>query len=298
MSAVTKVLIIVLVVLCIAFSMTAISFVANSTNWKSLAEEYLNEAQIADAHQRNLMASHAAELASARDTIRSLSDRINQLEVDVQDAAEEAARQAGQIAQLTGDKRQADALAQRLTNELGIAQTGRVAIEGQRKELESRNIDLERRNIDLNDRVNELTTRVTVLVQQQRQQAQQISILRSENQKLAEQVGVRVAGGAIAVPAAGMQGVRPVTGVPFPRISGHVVEVEGPNVTISVGSADQVKKGAIFVVIREGSQYIGDIEITDVEPNLAAGRLVRSAPGVSPRRGDQVQDEHSVVTPK
>lgn len=298
MSAVTKVLIIVLVVLCVAFSMTAISFVASSANWKALAEEYLNEAQIADAHQRNLMAAHAAELASARDTMRNLRDRINQLEADLQDATEQTAHQAGEIAQLQSDNRQADALSQRLTNELGIAQAGRAAVQSQRKELESRNIVLEKRNVDLNERVNELTTRVTVLVQQQRHQAQQMSILRSENQKLAQQAGEPIAGGAEAVPGAGMRGVKPLSGAPVPRISGHVVAVDGDFVTISVGSADQVKKGAIFVIFREGSTYIGDIEITDVEPNLSAGRIIRSVPGVAPRKGDQVQDEYQFLSPR
>ena len=117
MSAVTKVLVVVLVVLCVAFSMTAISFVASSNNWKALAEEYLNEARVAEVHQRNLMASHAAELASARDTIRDLRERVNQVEADLQETGDQVAQQESEIAQLKSEKRQTDALAQRLTNE-------------------------------------------------------------------------------------------------------------------------------------------------------------------------------------
>lgn len=298
MSAVTKVLIVVLAVLCIAFTMTAISFVARSDNWKGVAQEYLNEAQVAAAHQRNQMAAHAAGLASARDSMRNLRERVNQVEADLQESVDQIAQQDGDIAQLKSERRQADALAQRLTNELGIAQAGRGAVESQRKQLESRNIDLERRNVDLNERVNELTTQVTVQVQQQRQQAQQISILRSENRKLAQQVGMPVVRPSGTISGAGMQGVNPMAGVPAVRISGYVKAVDGEYVTVSVGSADQVRKGAIFVIFRGGSQYIADIEITDVEPNLSAGRVLRSAQGVSPGQGDQVLDEHSVVSPR
>ena len=297
MSAVTKVLIVVLVVLCVAFSMSAISFVASVNNWQELAEGYRNQAQVADAHERNQMAARAAELAAARDTIRVLNERINQLEVDLLDANTDVARQQAEIARLGSDKRQADALAQRLTNELGIAQAAREQIDKQRKELENRNIELERRNVDLNDRVNELTTRVTVLVQQQRQQAQQISMLRAEKEKLAQGAGFAGAGAGPRIRPAGMAGVRPAGDVDLPTISGHVVEVDGPNVTVSVGSADLVERGMVLVISRGGTLYIGDIEITDVEPNLSAGRLIRSAEGQNPRKGDQVHDEQQFVNP-
>ncbi len=296
MSAVTKVLIIVLVVLCVAFSMTAIAFVAHSNNWKELAEDFMNEAQIADAHLRSATAAHAAELASARDSIRGLNDRMNGLIGELETSMSEVSRKQGEITRLEADKQQADALAQRLTNELGIAQAGRVAVEGQRAELETRNIELERRNIDLNDRVNELTTRVTVLVQQQRQQAQQIAILRDENQKISQQVGVPVSGAASSLQPAGMASVKPLGQANLPKISGHVVGTEGNFVTISVGSADLVKPGSVFVIIRDGKEYVADIEITDIEPNLSAGRILRSAQGFSPQQGDEAHDEYSFLS--
>ncbi len=277
--------------------MSAISFVASVNNWKVLAEGYRNLAQVADAHERNQMAARAAELAAARDTIRVLNDRINQLEAKLLEANTEVANQKAEIARLSSDKRQADALAQRLTNELGIAQAAREEIEKQRKSLENRNIELERRNVDLNDRVNELTTRVAVLVQQQRQQAQQISMLRAENEKLAQGVGFTAAAAPRLATVPGMAATGMARDAELPTITGHVVEVEGPNVTVSVGSADQVVKGMILVISRGGTQYVGDIEITDVEPNLAAGRLVRSAEGMSPRKGDQVHDEQQFANP-
>ncbi len=297
MSAVTKVLVILLVVLCIAFSMVTIAFTARTFDWKALAEDYRTEAQIANAQQRNLMAAHAAEIASARDTIKNHLDRINALESELQRATPQVASQRGEIAQLTTDKRRADALAQRLTNELGIAQTARNAIEKQRRQIESRNIDLERRNIDLNERVHELTTRVTVLNQKQRQQAQQIHILREENRKIAEQAGVRDMGATAGVfEEPGPANISPAAPASAPRISGHVLYVDRDLVTLSVGSADRVRKGIVFVIFR-GTQYIGDVEITDVEPNLSSGRLIRPVPGVAPAKGDRAEDVYHFATP-
>ncbi len=298
MSAVTKVLVILLVVLCIAFSMTAISITANTANWKSVAEDYRTQAQIAYAAQRSAMASHAAAIASARDSIKNHLSRIGELERESQSSTAEVAAQSGEIALLTGEKRRSDALAQRLTNELGVAQSSRAAIDEQRKQFESRNIELERRNIDLNQRINELTTQVTVLTQQQRQQEQQVHILRDENRKMLDRTGSPVSSGvAAAFEGRGPSGnINPAAAPASPRIAGHVAYVDGNVATLSVGSADRVEVGAVFVIFR-GPEYVADVEITDVEPNLSSGRVIRSAPGVSPAKGDRAEDEFHFATP-
>jgi hypothetical protein len=287
LSAVTKVLVVLLVVFSIAFSMQVIGFAARTEQWKELAEGYQTEAQLANAQSRLLMAADAANLATARDTIKGHLDRILELEEKLQNETERLASQGGEIAQLQTDKRRSDALAQRLTNELGIAQAARSAVEEQRQQFESRNIDLERRNIDLNERVNELTTQVAVLDQKQRQQAQQIHLLREQTSSLAGGQGVIGATGGHDRPSA-FKGA--------PRVKGHVAFVDGDLVTLSVGSADRVDSGMVFVISR-GTQYIGDIKISDVEPNLSTGRIVRSAPGMSPEKGDAVEDEFHFATP-
>ncbi len=297
MSAVTKVLVILLAVICIALSMTVIAFTARTNDWRSLATDYKTKAQLADSAKRAVEAAGVASLAAARDTIQSHLDRIATLEGQVQEFSAESAAQRGEIAQLTVDKRQADALAQRLTNELGIAQSAREAIDKQRQQIETRSIDLERRNIDLNQRVNELTTQVAVMNQQNRQQAQQVHILREENGKLLSQVGLAASGVSASYEGRGpSSNIVPQSAPNAPRIAGQVEFVDGNLVTLSVGSADRVGKGAIFVLSR-GAQYVGDVEITDVEPNLASGRLIRSAPGVSPKKGDSAEDEYHFANP-
>ena len=64
--------------------------------------------------------------------------------------------------------------------------------------------------------------------------------------------------------------------------------MQGDLATISVGSADGVKETAVFVIYR-GREYVGELRVTDVEPNLAAGKIVSSR--MTPRPDDLVADE-------
>jgi N12 class adenine-specific DNA methylase len=55
-------------------------------------------------------------------------------------------------------------------------------------------------------------------------------------------------------------------------LNGLITEVDESMVTISIGSADGVKKGMVFHVTR-GDDFISDILITDVDTNKSAGVL-------------------------
>ena len=72
-------------------------------------------------------------------------------------------------------------------------------------------------------------------------------------------------------------------------IEGKVAKIlDEYSMVINVGRNDGVTEGMVFVIYR-GLDYIGDLKVGVVEPNQAAGRLIRSAG--SPRVGDQVADE-------
>jgi cell shape-determining protein MreC len=175
-----------------------------------------------------------------------------------------------------------------LLAQLQIADAGRAEYRKQRDEIEKRNIELERRNIDLNDRVNEQTARIAVLSEQKRQYEQQLNILKTENEKLARDLG-RPSGASVLEEPSGtaMANVKPLTPISPTPVRGKVLEVSGNLVTISVGSADGVKKDMIFRIER-GAQYVGDLKISVVNPNQAAGRMVRTT--FTPLPGDFVAD--------
>jgi hypothetical protein len=285
LSTLTKIIVVLLVVFCIAFTMSSISFVAQTNEWRALAEAYQQEAHASDTAVRNVLASSAAQMAMDRDAINAHIQRIQNLEGELQDDQQEIADRKAELAQSRAQVAGLDGTVRTLTGELKVGQTGWTQQRQQREQLEQRNIELEKRNLDLNERVNEQTAQLLVLRQQQRQLEQQIHMLRSQ-----PAAGPMAGTEATLTPAgvAGPDAVTAVSPVAVSPIHGRITDVSGALATISVGSADGVQEGMVFVIYR-GLDYIGDLKVGVVEPNQAAGRLIRSAG--SPRVGDQVADE-------
>ncbi len=282
----TKIFIVLLSLFSIAFTSITVAVVAQTANWKDTAEKYKEHAKIADTNLRHEIAANAALLATARDESRELHRRIGDVEGQLQSTRAETAQLRSELAKGASEKSSAEAINRGLLAQLQVADRARAEYRRQRDQLETRNIDLERRSVDLNDRVNELTSQVMVLVEQKRQYEQQINILRRTNEKLSMGAGVAPLGFERPEGAA-MTGVRPMTPVAASAIRGRILEVSGDLVMVSVGSADGVKRDMLFVIHRDG-EYVGDLEITVVDPNQSAGRVVRST--TSPSVDDRVTD--------
>jgi len=286
LSTLTKIFIVLMVVFSIAFTMSTIGFVAKTSRWRDLANEYREETRVVETHMRNLAAAHAAEKTVWVDTKRSLDDRLANLEAELERLRTDLEAERNAIGKLQTEKSNALAHAEQLLGELKIAEAGRREESALRADIEKRNLDLEKRNADLNLRVQEQSAQILVLVQQQRQLEQQVNILREENTRLS---GGEWTGGAVTAAPAGAPAAAPSTApTAVAPIRGEIVEVSGKLATISVGSSDGVREGMVFVIYR-GSEYIGDLEVTDVEPNLSAGKLVQMR--ATPRPTDLVADE-------
>ena len=289
MSILTKVFIVLLVIFSVAFTVMTVSIVAQTTDWRDTAQKYEEHARIADTNLRNLIAANAAELASAHDAGRRHLDRIAELETGLQEVRNEAARLQSEVARTESEKSSSEAINRGLLAQLDACTAGRDEYCAQRDKLGKRNVELERRNIDLNDRVNEQTAQIVVMLEQKRQLEQQINILKSESERLAQQAGRLSTGLAFeGAGGAAMPGVTAATPIAPAAIRGQVIEASANLVTISVGAADGVKKDMVFVIHR-GDQYVGDLKIHLVDSGQSAGRLVSSV--VDPRPGDLVTDE-------
>lgn len=286
MSTLTKILVILLVVFCIAFTMSAISFVARTNEWRALARGYQQEALVSDTYLRNTLAESAAQKALDRDAINAHIARIKELESANQDAARQIAGLKADLAQARAEASSLQGTARTLSGELKVGQAGWAEQRKQRELLQERNLEVEKRNLDLNERVNEQTAQLTVLHQELRRREQQIQILREENRKLAQ--ARRGAAEFETFSPAEQERVTPLTAVASSPIRGRITGISGALATISVGSADGVTEDMVFVIYR-GLDYIGDLEISKVEPNQAAGKIVRAAGAV--RVGDEVADE-------
>ncbi len=288
MSTLTKVFVVLLVVVSIAFASVSVSIVAQTPNWKDTAEKYQEHARIADTNLRHEIAASAALLASARDEVRGHLGKITELETKVQEGRNEAGQLKSDLTRATAEKSSVEALSRGLLAQLQAADASRAEYQKQRNELERSNLDLSQRNVDMNDRVNELTARLDVQLEQKRHCEQQINILRSENERLAQSTRQATIGATLEEPeGAALSGVRAVTAVASRAIRGRVVELSGDLITLSVGGADGVKKDMVFVITRDGD-YVGDVQVTLVKPDESAGRLITSAR--APVTGDSVQD--------
>jgi hypothetical protein len=296
LSTLTKVFTVLLVVLSIVFTVMTISVVAQTANWRDTALKYEENARIADTNLRNMIAASSAELATARDTIKAHLGKIGELETQMQANSAELARLRSDLAKVEAEKSSAEAMNRGLLAQVEAARSGETEYRKQLAGIEKRNIELERRNIDLNDRVNEQTAQIDVLAEQKRQYEQQLNILKEEAGKGSRQASRPGADAALESPAgAAMSNVTALTPGGPTAIRGNVSEVSDNLVTISVGSADGVKKDMVFVIHRDG-QYVGDVKISDVTPNRAAGKLVRTTG--TPAKGDQVTDALAMHTPR
>ncbi len=288
MSTLTKVFIVLLAVFSIAFTMMAISFVVQTNDWKKLADDYRANAQVVESAMRNLAASHAAEKATWLDVRAALDRKIADLELGSQQKAQELAKRDAELTGMTLEKRSADDLANRLSSQLQIAETGWKTESDRANALEQRKLDLEKRNQDLDDRVSEQATQIIAMEQEKRQLEQQVFILRNENKRLA-QAAKEPPTLLAEVPAGVSKGrVLPLTETTGTPIRGRLLDVEGRRASISVGSSDGVEAGMVFVIYR-GGDFIGDLEVTDVEPDKSAGRITLTRG--TPRAGDLVMDE-------
>jgi len=288
LSVLTKVFIVLLVISSIAFTSMTVAVVARTPNWRDLADKYQEHARVADTALRHEIAANAALLATLRDDVQLKLERIGGLETGLQSARNEAAQLRAEVAKAGAERSSAEAMNRGLFAQLQATEKARSEYLKQRDGLEKTQIDLQQRNIDLSDRVNELTSQVSVLREQQRHYEQQINILRTENERLAQVARVPSRALTLEAPsAAAMPGVTALTPVPARAIRGKVLDVSGSLITISVGRADGVKKDMVFVVHRQG-QYVGDIQVSMVDPNQSAGRIVKA--NMTPQAGDDITD--------
>jgi hypothetical protein len=237
---------------------------------------------------RNLASSHAAEKATWVDIRDRMTRDIAELEASGEQQAQELGRLTTELAAARGEGATAQALSRQLAAELEIAQNAWKEESQTRMAIEQRKLALERWNQDLDNRISEQENQIAVMDQEKRQLEQQIHILKTENKKLA-QAGKQPPAVVGDLGSPGVAGrVLPLSETTGTPIRGRIVEVGGERAAISVGSSDGVEAGMVFVIYR-GGEYIGDLKITDVEPNLAAGRitLTRGTPQV----GDLVADE-------
>ncbi len=292
MSVLTKVFVVLLTVFSIALSMLVVAGFARQEDWRTEAEQQKAAALASQAAfntvQQNAALEQQRALARHQDDLNTIKElnaqrvaneaKLAELERKLAEAESRFAVEQGQVTTVSDQNKLLQAAFNR------------------EKEFSARlaatNSDLQRRNIDLNDRVKELTVSLSMATSQIKALKQQLAAVEAAGGEALAQVP----GGPNVVeadtPSVSMPSIPPS----LTPIRGEITSVKGELASISVGNADGVVPGMVFLVYRRAGEtakpmYVGSIRITRVEATEAAGLIEQSTSDL--KVGDQVRDETS-----
>ena len=285
MSTLTKVLVVLVAVLSIALSMLFISAAAQWDNWRSIAQENLDQKNAALVEKQEVesvltlgLTQKDAQLSAAREEVLKANQRVAEIERQSRELRAQLAASQNQSAAADASRKKME--------ELANISTGQVAsMEKQNQTLLSENMDLQTRNQQLLSRVYELQSESTIREDE----------IRNMKERLAAREGglgagidsplgaERYAGAAAPTP----EGTATLSAVQTtPAIRGEVIDVAGNYASINLGESSGIGRGMVAMIFR-GTQYLADLTIDTVQPREAGGKLTNLVGGV--RAGDRVQ---------
>lgn len=289
MSTITKVFIVLQLVFSIALGTMAIVIAGQTHNWKALAEQYQARAQAASTLLTQSQGRWAVEKAQLADQIKSQAQELLRRQEQLEQRLAELDQTKAALAEQRLKNASLSASLTKVSKSLDVELARADRLEQRNNELLATATDLQRRNLDLNERVNELTTNVVLLQQQVRALQQQRYGLEQQLASLQQRLkraGVPGAPPTVVEPSP--ERVRPLAPAVTAAIRGRIEQISGNIAQISVGSADGVTEGMVFVIYRDGN-YLGKVTVEEVDDNRAAGTL--SSVQGQIRVGDKVADE-------
>jgi len=278
----TKVFVLIAAVLSIMMASLAISY---SVNVDRVTADYrdMQAAKIsAENELKAQQATHAQERGALEDDLGSLRDELASRNADTRRL--EAANSELRIA-----LRQAEAARESISSkiaQLGVTTETQANIISEYKEenrvLRDGELAYRDEKIDLEKAISDLESQVIVYEQVKRALQEQIAEIQREN----DGTGVANAGSTTA------DEPRQIAG---PQIRGTINEVvQDPNsgftrVRINLGSNDRLRANTRFYIVRDNTQYLGDLIVESVDLNHAVGRVafVKDS-GTTIQEGDQV----------
>ena len=290
MTTTTKIFVILVCLFAFIFTPMAIQFAAFSNDWRTLAMDYRDKAELYAAAQRNAyatMVSQNALFKSQRDDAYNLLEKAQRQLADLEKERDGDVRK---IAKLERSEHSLQAATERLSAEMAIINTLNQELLDGKDELTRSEQEMRSRSHQLSDRVKELSTEIVVL-KQQLYQAQEVAEFHSkENEQLRKSRQLPPRGDLLT---GGLEAqAKPETPAGWVEIRGTVVEVDGNRATISVGSTSGLKPDMTMVVVRN-SEYICDLVVTNEITPTEAVAMIQLTGGKRIRRDDTIIDEHS-----
>lgn len=288
MSTLTKVLIVLLTISSIFLCGIVVTYVANAENYRQKYVDLNNRERAARENERNATEQLNKTIEQADQQKKVLSGEIALLKQEVDSLK----------ADLAEALRQKDDALRRVNNWAAIVMDFSKTTDKQRQLLEDTNAELKTMQVELIKEQREHKETATALVEKMSIVAQleektkrlleEKTELQSRADQFLQQFGKAVAAPVPVTPIKEKARVAPVT--TDIALKGLVSEVDLKNslAQISIGSADGVKAGMRFHVVR-GDEFICDILIFDVETEKAVGVLeLMEATQLQPRAGDNI----------
>jgi len=285
LSTFTKILVILLSIASVFLCGTVVMYVATSANYKDRADELKIASNLLRADWASAKTQYDAQTQKMKELEKTLNERIlllegekSELEIELGTARREN----------LASRTKMDGLTAVLTGIKGTIGNMELSREETRKLLDRTRADSIEDRQFLNETIAKLLAK-TVQLQDLGAQRKRLIEEKDSLEKQLEDVAIDTE----------IDTVTPLPGKAQPAtestasgsIKGLIKEVKESLVTISVGSADGVKKNMTFHVTR-GSDFICDITITNVDTSKSAGVIeLIASPLIQPRVGDNVTTE-------
>ena len=286
MSALTKIFVVLHVVLSMLLAAGLVVFVNRVDDFRALNVAAGAKAQAASADAVRARDEAQAARASADSAVQAANNQVQAARQQLDTANRQLLDLKGQVAQANAQLASMGAAQQGAQAALKAAQDNQATLQGQILETRKAADESQKRLTEANLNISDLANRNQVLERQLRNAQEEIAAMQEEN----AQPGPRAAAGSVPAAAAGE-----VAGETNVNINGVVRATQTIGgikyATISVGSADAVRKGMQFRVLGgpTGNQFLGYVTVNSVEPHEAVGRL--SGPRVN-----EVKQENEVRT--
>lgn len=276
MSIFTRIFVVLVMILSVLLVGLIVPFVKNVDTYKQRWQDQLARANSADLAAK----IKDSELAASKDTHNKQLEQLNgenaRLQAMLAEKDQTLSSQQAQIVTLSNandDVRSqlaSLAAAEKLNSELLSL------LKNENASLSEQALEATKKNVELAEKLNEKTTEADTLTRQVRLYAEQIKDLEDQNRDLAQKADLGRS------PSAAKPQVTPLDNItrgisPDKPIRAMVTGVSTIGdevfVQINVGTNDGVREEMKFMIYR-GNEYLGDMLVTLVDLNEAAGRVV------------------------
>lgn len=264
MSTLTKVLIVLLSLFSIFLCGTVVTYIGNANNYKALHDSKQEENRVLEAERASAVRQYNEQLEVAKKLKAEFNDRIRLLEDEKSNLA----------ANLRNAERSSLKFQARADSWQGILTGFEQTIDNLEHSLRTAQSELDKLHTDRVDekrQFNQITAQLyETIVQMEALKADKRRLLEEKSGRLEAQS--KQAGGNNVVTPKVETATSSATLDSAVDLKGRITEIGESLISISIGSADGVRKDMVLHVTR-GDEFICDVIVTDVDINTAAGVL-------------------------